>query len=113
MKSKIYTAQVIEIIEKQGEPTLELRIRIPILHGTDKASRIRTEDLPIAKPLLLPGVAVDINKFKELAKENSLVQVKIYGNLEEIYYLGFVADSGVIREINTIGDFNVLDGGVF
>lgn len=55
----IYKAIVEEIIKDTNEePTFELRVRAPVVHFG-----LKKEDLPIARPITLPGLGLDAIKF--------------------------------------------------
>lgn len=55
LMTKIFIGYVEEIIYRDGRPTLELRVRIPSVHGTNSSTGLKKEDLPIAKPIFMPG----------------------------------------------------------
>jgi len=55
LMTNIFIGYVEEIIYKEGRPTLELRVRVPSIHGTNTSSGLRKQDLPIAKPIFMPG----------------------------------------------------------
>lgn len=87
--SNIYTAYVEEVIEVNGEPSFDLRIRIPQVHGLKGASNIKDIDLPIAKPLLTPGMVVNREAFMKYFEVANTVQVLVKDlNFRTIYYFG-------------------------
>lgn len=55
LMTNIFIGYVEEIIYKDDRPTLELRVRIPTIHGTNSSTGLKKEDLPIAKPIFMPG----------------------------------------------------------
>lgn len=107
--NKIYTAYIEELIkDADNNTTLELRVRIPQVHGTAQSSGVPTQDLPIAKPLLIPGMIINKTKFENYLNLVTTVQVLVKdANFTRIYYLGFpIADSDIIQ----ITD---VEGGIF
>ncbi len=97
--SDIFTGYVVEVIKnKRGKPTLELRVRIPSIHNTGSISRIEDKDLPIAKPLLIPTAAVNLELFEDFIK--SITKVFIIfegGNLNKPLWLGFKGENEIFR----------------
>lgn len=68
---QFYKAIVVEIIKDQEDkPTLELRIKIPSIH-----QGLKDIDLPIAKPLVIPGTILDKDLFLSAVVELQYIYV--------------------------------------
>lgn len=68
---KLYIAIIEEVIlDPEGKPTLELRIRVPNMHYG-----LKKEFLPIAKPLILPGVIINPEEFINQIERTTRVYV--------------------------------------
>lgn len=66
LTSNIYIGYVVEVIkDSENNPTFELRVRIPTIHGVDSKKGVPTKNLPIARPLLMPGAILNKNAFVE------------------------------------------------
>lgn len=70
LMSNIYIGLVVEIIKENGKPTLDIRVRIPSLH-----IGLKDEDLPIAKPIIMPGMFVDPIHFENYFSQVNRVYV--------------------------------------
>lgn len=113
---KTYTAQIEEVILNEfNEPTFELRVRIPVLHGSARRSLIQAQDLPIAKPRIMPGTLINKDKFLEHTETHKAVLVQsLSGSITSLYYTGFITESGATIDVgDTSEDFDILDGGTF
>lgn len=105
--SNIFTGYVVEVIKnEEGKPTLELRVRVPSIHNVGAISRIDDKDLPIAKPLLIPAMKVNLELFENFIK--SITKVFIIfegGNLNKPLWLGFKGEN----EIFTLPEEGEID----
>lgn len=99
LMSKIYIGYVESIVKGRfGQPTLDLRIRVPSIHGTDGTKGVKNQHLPIARPLLAPGTQINKAKFVEhLEHINKVFVVFESGNYNKPFYLGIT--NSVIHEI--------------
>lgn len=89
LMSTIYIGYVVEIIYKNSKPTLDLRIRVPSIHGASADRGIADKDLPIARPLMMPGIQLSsINFTKFIQSTNKLYIVFESGNFNKPVYLG-------------------------
>lgn len=70
LMTNIFIGYVEEIIYKDDRPTLELRVRIPSIHGTNSRDGLKKQDLPIAKPIFMPGAS-----YKTAALEQALQNI--------------------------------------
>lgn len=82
--TQFYKAKIEEVIlDEFGELTPNLRIKVPSLHFGLKA-----EDLPIAKPLAIPGVKLNKTLFQQQLEKTQTVYVLFeLGNLSKPIYL--------------------------
>ena len=99
LMSKIYIGYVESIVKGRfGQPTLDLRIRVPSIHGTDGTKGVKNQHLPIARPLLAPGTQINKAKFIEhLEHINKVFVVFESGNYNKPFYLGIT--NSAIHEI--------------
>lgn len=99
LMSKIYIGYVESIVKDRfGQPTLDLRIRVPSIHGTDGTKGVKNQHLPIARPLLAPGTQINKAKFIEhLEHINKVFVVFESGNYNKPFYLGIT--NSAIHEI--------------
>lgn len=89
LMTKIYIGYVEEIIYKDGKPTLELRVRIPSIHGTNSSNGLKAKDLPIAKPIFTPGLVYSTDALIEsLQKINKVFIFFESGSLQNPIYFG-------------------------
>lgn len=89
LMSLIYLGYIVEIIYSNGIPTFELRVRVPSIHGINSKVGISDSDLPIAKPLIIPGTILDVERFEEFISSVKLVYVIFeQGDLSRPVYLG-------------------------
>lgn len=97
--SKLYIGIVEEVIRDiEGSPTLDLRIRIPTIHGTSGNNGLAKEQLPIAKPMLVPGVVVD-KAVLDLIDETYRVYVIFeFGSPKNPVYFGLYGASGLYKD---------------
>jgi len=87
--SNIYIGYIVEAIYIEDTPTFDLRIRIPSLHGLNSANGVADADLPIARPLLMPGTILDIERFENFVGSVRMVYVILeFGDLGRPVYLG-------------------------
>lgn len=105
--SKIYIGSVEELIkDSEDNSTLKLRVRIPTLHGTSKYTGVPTEKLPIALPLITPGLTYN----KETFENDSIIGRKVYlilsgGFFDNVLYLGIVSDD-TDKPVSTIKKYS-------
>lgn len=104
LMSKIYIGYVESIVKGRfGQPTLDLRIRVPSIHGTDGTKGVKNQHLPIARPLLAPGTQINKAKFVEhLEHINKVFVVFESGNYNKPFYLGIT--NSAIHEIEDAVD---------
>jgi hypothetical protein len=104
LMSKIYIGYVESIVKGRfGQPTLDLRIRVPSIHGTDGTKGVKNQHLPIARPLLAPGTQINKAKFVEhLEHINKVFVVFESGNYNKPFYLGIT--NSAIHEIEDVID---------
>lgn len=87
--SNIYIGYVVEPIYRDGKITLELRVRVPTIHGISSKSGVCNDDLPIAKPLFMPGVVYSQEIFLEAIENiNKVYIIFEAGNFANPVYLG-------------------------
>lgn len=92
--TKIYIGYVIEPIYKDDRITLELRVRVPSIHGINRFNGLKDEDLPIARPLFMPGITYDQELFLEaLDSINKVYIIFESGDLDKPVYLGLKGNS--------------------
>lgn len=88
--STLYLGYVVEVMKDvNNNPTFDLRVIVPSIHGLGK---LPNRNLPIAKPLTLPGISITKEDADE-AYNNSLVGQKVVvffeaGNFAKPIYLG-------------------------
>ena len=92
--STVFIGYIVEKIYKNGKPTLELRVRVPSVHGANSRSGLKDTQLPIAKPLILPGVEYNPESFEEM----TLYLQKVYvifesGDIMQPVYFGLKGNS--------------------
>ncbi len=92
-KDKLFVAKVVEVIKDSGTPTLELRVRIPTLHG-DEQTGLRDSELPLAKPMLLPGTVLDSSRFDENIVGSIIYVILEYGLVTNPMYFGLKGTKG-------------------
>jgi hypothetical protein len=92
-KDKFYVAKAVEIIKNdQNVPTLELRVRVPTIHG-DNEFGIPDADLPIAKPIMFPGSVINVTNFESIIDDTDVVYVIFDGGvLNRPLYFGLKGD---------------------
>lgn len=97
LMSKLYVGYVVEAIYDAGVPTLDLRVRIPTLHGASSQLGVKDEDLPIAKPLITPGTVIDINNFTNMLANLKTVYVFFeFGDTSRPVYFGLRSETSII-----------------
>ena len=90
----IYIGYVTEIIYKNDLPTMELRVRVPSIHGVSSATGLVDEDLPIAKPLFIPGITYNKELFEEALQSLNKVYVIFEAGDDNLpVYLGLKGNS--------------------
>lgn len=98
LMTNIYIGYVEEIIYKDGVPTLELRIRIPTIHGEKPSTGLKKSELPIAKPLVTPGVSFNSEQLIEELKETNKVYVLFEsGDHEQPVYFGVKGNTSLYK----------------
>lgn len=104
--TKFYVGLVEDIIrDENNNPTADLRIRIPNLH-----LGLKTEELPIAKPIYVPGTKINRNLLIEQIDNIKRVYVIFeYGDTSRPRYIG-VADFVNDYDITTDADEINLEG---
>lgn len=101
---QFYKAQVIEIIKHLDEPTTHLRVRVPSIHRG-----LRKQDLPVAKPMGIPGNTIDLKQFIKQLKELKYVYVYFEsGDISQPMYI--VPLDKVTTESNTKKNYWLADG---
>lgn len=94
--SKVYIGYIVEPIYKDGKITLELRVRVPTIHGISSRSGIKDEDLPIAKPMFMPGIIYNQHLFLEAINNINKVYIIFEGgDTTEPVYLGIKGNSNL------------------
>jgi len=89
LMTNIYIGYVEEIMYKNGKPTLELRIRVPSIHGADESKGIKKSQLPIAKPIITPGTSFnDVQLVEELQAINKVYVMFESGDNQKPVYFG-------------------------
>lgn len=89
LMTNIYIGYIEEIIYKNGLPTLELRVRVPSIHGDKESTGLKKEQLPIAKPILTPGVSFNrLQLIEELGSINKVYVMFESGDHEKPVYFG-------------------------
>jgi len=84
-------AVVVEVIKDIDDlPTLELRVRIPTIHGVLPRG-VADNLLPLAKPLIIPGSTVDTTKFNTNIVGAKLFVLLENGDVNKPLYLGMPA----------------------
>ena len=85
----LYIGYATEIIYKNDMPTMELRVRVPSIHGLNASSGVSDEDLPIASPLFTPGLVYSKEKFEEAVYSlNKIYVIFESGDLNNPVYFG-------------------------
>lgn len=104
LMSKIYIGYVESIVKGRfDQPTLDLRIRVPSIHGTDGTKGVKNQHLPIARPLLAPGTQINKAKFVEhLEHINKVFVVFESGNYNKPFYLGIT--NSALYEVEDVID---------
>jgi len=93
LTSNIYIGYVVEAIYEDGLPTLNLRVRVPSIHGANAKTGIQDSDLPIARPLLTPGNAVELSTFTDMVKALTVVYIFFeFGDYNKPVYFGVRPD---------------------
>lgn len=96
LMSTIYIGYVVEIIKQNNKPTLDLRVRVPSIHGVSESTGIADIDLPIAKPLMMPGTQLDSNNFISFIENlNKVYIIFESGNYNNPVYLGLKTNSDI------------------
>lgn len=101
LMSNIYIGLVVEIIKENGKPTLDIRVRIPSLH-----IGLKDKDLPIAKPIIMPGMFVDPIHFENyFSQVNRVYVIFDSGSKAMPRYFGALGEgaSTIIPEESTAG----------
>jgi hypothetical protein len=89
LMTQIYIGYVEEIIYKNDKPTLELRVRIPSIHGLTEEYGLTKENLPIAKPMFVPGTGFNYSLLEETVLAlNKVLVIFESGNLNKPIYIG-------------------------
>lgn len=101
LMNKLYLAVVKEIIyDTNSRPTTELRIYVPNLHRG-----LKHMELPIAKPLYLPGTILDSQEFIRGVSNTTKIYVLFeQGDLRRPRYIG------VLEFPDSNPPFKVIDG---
>lgn len=89
LTSNIYIGYVTEVLkDNNGQPTFELKVRIPTIHGVDNKTGVKQSDLPIARPLLMPGNTLNKDSFLEhIESINKVFIIFESGNFSKPFYL--------------------------
>ena len=111
LMTQIYIGYVKEIIyDSTCMPTMALRIRVPTVHGVDSKSGLPDEDLPIAEPLIIPGIAYNKDNIEDILRNINKVYVIFEGgNYNNPVYFGIKGNSSLykLKSNNTfIQNFN-------
>lgn len=87
-----YYGYVEEIIKNEnGKPTLQLRVRVPSIHGYKDQSNIKLEDLPIAEPIITPGTLLSSPFFVDMLEHVKEVIIMFKGgDINKPVYIGAV-----------------------
>lgn len=111
----IFIGYIVEAIYKNGKPTMELRVRIPSVHGANRRNGVGDEKLPIAKPMIIPGMEYNADEFEDLIKSlNKVYVIFESGDLNKPVYFGIKGNSELyelptsavfIRLYNSVLDF--------
>jgi hypothetical protein len=88
--STIFLGKVVEVIkDNDGVPTLELKVRVPTIHGSNYRTGVRDRDLPIAKPLVIPGLSYNSETFEEdVSKYKRVYIIFNQGDYNDPVYFG-------------------------
>ena len=95
-KTKIYVGIVEEVIkDNENKPTLELRIRVPSIHGAGGNDGLATSQLPIAKPLVMPGMLINTSFIELIQQIHQVYVIFEFGNLRNPVYIGIKDDQSL------------------
>jgi len=100
-KDTFFMAKVVEVILDEGVPTLELRIRIPTLHGSSTAG-VADADLPKAKPMLIPGTIVDPDHFDTTIVGEIVYIILEGGDVTRPLYFGLRGSAADYIKVNDV-----------
>jgi len=99
LMSTLYLGYITEVIKDNGKPTFGLRVIVPSVHGLGK---LQNKDLPIAKPLTIPGLSITQEEIDSIYTEDLIGKKVIVffeaGNLAKPIYLGVCGYTPIIKE---------------
>lgn len=111
LMSTVYIAYVVEIIYKDGAPTLDMRVRVPSIHG----AKVPSSQLPIAKPMVIPGSEFNAETLVSMmSKLNKVYVIFESGDYNKPVYFGVKGNGDLydlptqsvfIRSFETAGHF--------
>lgn len=105
LQTNIYTGYIEELIYENGNPTLKARIRVPSVHGTTFRG-LKTNELPIGYPLLVPGVNIDASVLLEHLESTTKVMVMFEaGNSSALLYFGLKA-TPIMAQVKPVNQRN-------
>ena len=99
LMSTLYLGYITEVIKDNDKPTFDLRVIVPSVHGLGK---LQNKDLPIAKPLTIPGLSITQEEVESIYSEDLIGKKVIVffeaGNLAKPIYLGVCGYTPIIKE---------------
>jgi len=123
LMSTIYIGYITEVILKNSKPTLELRIRVPSIHGISAAAGLPLSKLPIAKPMVIPGLEYNAESFLESVKKlNKVFVIFESGDYDKPIYFGvkgnsdlynFRTNTSYMLYYDSLGDFPAVGNKVY
>lgn len=94
MMSTVFIGYIVEAIYKDGVPTMELRVRVPSVHGANARQGINDRMLPIAKPMVIPGAEYSKETFADMIRHlNKVYIIFESGDYSKPVYFGLKGNS--------------------
>lgn len=99
LMTQVYIGYIVEIIrDSQGNPTMDMKVRVPSVHGASPAVGMPNVDLPIAKPLIIPGMMYNRENIEDIvSKINKVYIIFEGGNHSKPVYFGIKNESSIYK----------------
>ena len=99
LMTQVYIGYIVEVMkDNHGIPTMDMRVRIPSVHGVSSKNGLPDKDLPLAKPLIIPGMAYNRENIEETVSNINKVYIIFEGgNYTKPVYFGILNDSSLYK----------------
>jgi hypothetical protein len=97
LMTQVYIGYIVEVMkDNHGIPTMDMRVRIPSVHGVSSKNGLPDKDLPLAKPLIIPGMIYNRENIEEIVSNINKVYIIFEGgNYTKPVYFGIKNESSI------------------